>query len=155
MHLRRRAYIASVALWLITSGTFAQQRAKLEPLPITEGLAALTFSNMPLSLCPGDEQWIAYQLNDVRRLKKATGKYADLTSTGVPRLGAGGDIWLTNVRTGQSRNLTGGLGSNWALAWSPNGKYLAFYSDRDGRSAIWLWDKITNQLHKLDRKSVV
>src|SRR5262249_4255447 len=34
-------------------------------------------------------------------------------------------------------------------SWSPNGKYLAFYSDRDGRSAIWLWEKTTNQLHKL------
>lgn len=149
MHLRLRVCIASVALWLITASTFAQQPARLEPLPVSEGLAALSFSNLPLSLCPGDEQWIAYQLNDARRLQIRTGKYADLTSTGVPRLGAGGDIWLTNVRTGQSRNLTGGLGSNWALSWSPNGKYLAFYSDRDGRSAIWLWEKTTNQLRKL------
>src|ERR1043165_6429704 len=149
MQLRRRAHIAGVVVLLIVSVTSAQPRAKLEALPISEGLAGLTFSNLPLSLCPGDEQWIAYQLNDIRRLKKSSGKYADLTSTGVPRLGAGGDIWLTNVRTGQSRNLTGGLGSNWALAWSPNGKYLAFYSDRDGRTAIWLWDKITNQLRKL------
>ena len=149
MHLRRRAYIASVALWLFGSGAFAQQKARLEPLPIGEGLAALAFSNMPLSLCPGDEQWIAYQLNDARRLKRRAGKYADLTSTGVPRLGAGGDIWLTNVRSRESRNLTGGRGSNWALAWSPNGKYLAFYSDRDGRSAIWLWDKASDQLRKL------
>ena len=149
MHRRRRAQMVSVVVWLIASNALAQQTARLEPLPIREGLAALAFSNMPISLCPGDEEWIAYQLNDVRRLKKRIGKYAELTSTGVPRLGAGGDIWLTNVHTGQSRNLTSGLGSNWALAWSPNGKYLAFYSDRDGRSAIWLWDKTTDQLRKL------
>ena len=149
MHLRRRVYIASVALLLIASATLAQQPPRLEPLPISEGLAALSFSSMPLSICPRDEQWIAYQLNDIRRWKSGTGKYATLTPTGVPRLGTGGDIWLTNVLTGKSRNLTGAVGSNWALSWSPDGKYLAFYSDRDGRAAIWLWEKSTDKMRKL------
>ncbi len=149
MHLRRHMYTTSVALCLIASATLAQQSPRLEPIPISEGLAALSFSNMPLSICPGDEQWIAYQLNDIRRWKSGTGKYATLTRTGVPRLGTGGDIWLTNVLTGKSRNLTGRVGSNWALSWSPNGKYLAFYSDRDGRAAIWLWNKSTDQIRKL------
>src|SRR2546423_2728456 len=151
MHLRRNALIASITLCVMGSIALSQQQALLKPLPLSETLAALSFANMPLSLCPGDEQWIAYQLNDIRRWKKRVGKYADLTSTGVPSLGAGGDIWLTNTRTGESRNLTGGVGSNWALSWSPNGKFLAFYSDRDGRAAIWLWEKATDRMRKLSQ----
>lgn len=146
---RRNLLILGIALLLVGFRAPAQQSAKLQPLPLSEGLAALQFSNLPLSLCPGDEQWLAYQLNDVRRWTRRVGKYADLTPTGVPSLGMGGDIWLTNTRTGESRSITKGVGSNWALSWSPNGKYLAFYSDRDGRAAVWLWDKAANQIRKI------
>lgn len=151
MHLRRNLLIASVSLLLAGFRVQAQQPPKLQPLPLNEGIAALSFSNLPLSLCPGDEQWLAYQLNDMRRSTKRAGKYADLSPSGVPSLGTGGDIWLTNTRTGESHNLTNGKGSNWALSWSPNGKYLAFYSDRDGRAAVWLWDKTTNQIRRVSR----
>jgi dipeptidyl aminopeptidase/acylaminoacyl peptidase len=149
--LRQNVLIASVTLCLLGFKVFPQQLAKLEPLPVRDGLAALAFGNMQLLLCPGDDQWIAYQLKDVRRSPKRGGKYADLTPTGVPSLGLGGDIWLTNTRTGVSRNLTGSTGSSWAPAWSPNGKYLAFYSDRDGRAGVWLWDKTTDRIRKLSR----
>lgn len=150
MHIPRNVILATIALLLIGFQAFPQQ-PRLEPLPVKEALAALSFSNFPLSLCPGDQQWIAYQLYDVRRWTRRVGKYGDLTASGVPARGAGADIWLTNLNTGESRNLTRGQGSNWALSWSPNGKYLAFYSDRDGRAAVWLWEKATDQFRKLSR----
>jgi len=151
MHISRNVVIASIALLLVGLRALPQQLPRSEPLPIKEALAALSFSNFPLSLCPGDEQWIAYQLYDVRRSTKRGGKYGDLTVSGVPTLGVGTDIWLTNTNTGESRNLTRGLGSNWGMSWSPNGKYLAFYSDRDGRAAVWLWEKESDRLRKLSR----
>ncbi len=151
MRLRRSLLIVSVTLLWAGFRVPAQELPRLQPLPLNEGIAALSFSNLPMSLCPGDEQWLAYQLIDMRRVMKRAGKYADLSPTGVPSLGAGGDIWLSNTRTGESRNLTNGKGSNWALSWSPNGKFLAFYSDRDGRAAIWLWDKAANQLRRVSR----
>lgn len=149
MRILRSVVLASITVLLIGLRALPQQLPRSEPLPINEVLATLSFSGFPLSLCPGDEQWIAYQLYDIRRWTRRAGKYGDLTANGVPTLGAGGDIWLTNINTGQSRNLTAGLGSNWALSWSPNGRYLAFYSDRDGRAAVWLWEKATGQLRKL------
>ena len=145
----RNLLAASLTLFLIAARALPQAPPKLQAIPISEGLAALSFSNVSLSLSPGDEHWIAYQLYDVRRWVKRVGKYADLTPSGVPSLGSGSDIWLTNTQTGESRNLTRGQGSNWAFAWSPNGKRLAFYSDRDGRAGIWLWDKTTDQIRKL------
>lgn len=151
MRLRRNLLVVSATLLLAGFRAQAQPPPKLQPLPLNEGIAALSFSNLPLSLCPGDEQWLAYQLNDMRRWTKRVGKYADLSPSGVPSLGTGGDIWLTNTRTGESRNLTNRKGSNWASSWSPNGKYLAFYSDRDGRAAVWLWDKAANQIRKVSR----
>jgi dipeptidyl aminopeptidase/acylaminoacyl peptidase len=151
MRLHRNLLMVSVTLLLASFRAPAQQTPKLQPLPLNEGIAALSFSNLPLSLCPGDEEWLAYQLNDMRRVTRRAGKYADLSPGGVPALAAGGDIWLTNTRTMQSRNLTNGKGSNWAFSWSPNGKFLAFYSDRDGRAAVWLWDKTTNQIRRVSR----
>src|SRR6185295_5261218 len=126
MNMSRNVVLASIALLVVSFGALPQPLARSEPLPIKDALAALSFSNFPLSLCPGDEQWIAYQLYDVRRWTRRGGKYRDLTASGVPTLGAGTDIWLTNTNTGEARNLTGGLGSNWGLSWSPNGKFLAF-----------------------------
>lgn len=40
------------------------------------------------------------------------------------------DIWLLDLRTRQSRNLTHGVGGNFRPSWSPDGKTLAFTSDR-------------------------
>src|SRR5437868_4060113 len=38
-------------------------------------------------------------------------------------------------------------GTSWSPVWSPDGKYLAFYSDRDGVANLWLWDRSMNRLH--------
>jgi Tol biopolymer transport system component len=52
------------------------------------------------------------------------------------------DIWLMNVDGSDKRNLTRDASlSNWAPAWSPDGKWLCFNSTRDGvANRIWLMD---------------
>lgn len=40
------------------------------------------------------------------------------------------DIWLLDLRTRESRNLTHGVGGNFRPSWSPDGKTIAFTSDR-------------------------
>ena len=41
-------------------------------------------------------------------------------------------IWLVEAATGYARQLTTGTARNTAPAWSPDGRNLAFLSDRDG-----------------------
>jgi len=50
--------------------------------------------------------------------------------TGVPGSLAGMDVWITNIKTGQSMNLTQSKASARDPVWSRDGNALAFYSDR-------------------------
>jgi len=47
-------------------------------------------------------------------------------------------IWVAEVATGRSRQLTGGPGSDRQPRWSPDGKTLAFISTRENGAQVWL-----------------
>jgi len=59
------------------------------------------------------------------------------------------NVWITNTRTGQSKNLTQSKGSAWDPVWSPDGKTLAFYSDLDGAAHLWIWDRLKRLSRRL------
>ncbi|MFI5209174.1 MAG: prolyl oligopeptidase family serine peptidase [Gemmatimonadales bacterium] len=46
-------------------------------------------------------------------------------------------IWVAELATGKNWQLTGGPGSDRAPRWSPDGKWLAFVSTRQGGPQIW------------------
>ncbi len=47
-------------------------------------------------------------------------------------------IWLADVATGKTRQLTQGPGSDRSPRWSPDGQTLAFISSRQGGPQIWI-----------------
>src|SRR5206468_2347475 len=47
-------------------------------------------------------------------------------------------VWVVEVATGKSRQVTGGPGSDRQPRWSPDGKTLAFISTREGGAQVWL-----------------
>ena len=56
------------------------------------------------------------------------------------RLGAsgpGGHVWTVPVAGGEPAAVTSGLGRDWNPAWSPDGRYLYFVSDRGGSMNLW------------------
>lgn len=139
----RSAGRAIAALLCVSSAASAQEH---RALAIEEALGALAITNrMPVDLSP-DGEWVAYTLEDPGRQEPTGGdRYKDYTPTGAYREAVACDVWIANTRTGEARNLTGGQGTSSNPVWSPDGRYLAFYSDRGGTYRLWLWERATGR----------
>ena len=48
------------------------------------------------------------------------------------------EIWLWKQETDKLFNLTNKTGDDFWQTWSPDGKYMAFASDRSGELEIWI-----------------
>src|ERR671923_193596 len=62
---------------------------------------------------------------------------------------AGAEVRLTELTSGQTQVLTPGWGTSWGARWSPDGRRLAFYSDRNGVAQLWLWERESGASHLL------
>lgn len=98
-----------------------------------------------------DGTWLVYAVANPGATRPKGNENYFFLSTGVLRANLGSEICVVNVGTHEVRNLTGGKGSNWFPAWSPDGRYLAFLSDRDdsGQAKLWVWDLVTDRIRKV------
>jgi len=48
------------------------------------------------------------------------------------------DIWLVDLAAGTLSRFTSNPANDWQVAWSPDGQRIAFASDRNGRSTVWI-----------------
>jgi dipeptidyl aminopeptidase/acylaminoacyl peptidase len=121
-------------------------------LPIADAAARREITGRVRPELSPDGRWVAYTVTDPRRLRTygALGRdYTLVTETGAAYLVAATDVWVANTTTGDARSVTGGVGGNWGAAWSPDGRSLAFYSDRDGAVRLWIWDAGTGTLRRV------
>ncbi|HJP94153.1 MAG TPA: prolyl oligopeptidase family serine peptidase [Pyrinomonadaceae bacterium] len=129
---------------------------QLTPLPIKEAFKTFNLPRFtPIDLSP-DGRLVAYVLHDPTRdaESKVSRSPEDLERKGIPRGVDHCDIWISDTTTGTIKNLTEGQGTNWAPVWSPSGQYLAFYSDRDGVPALWIWEKTSGAIRRASKAIV-
>jgi dipeptidyl aminopeptidase/acylaminoacyl peptidase len=100
-------------------------------------------SYSPVALSP-DGALVAYGIRAAHREipETASGMLAMGASTGV----FGIELWMADLTDGTARALTSGWGSSWGPRWSPDGQWLAFYSDRNGIAQVWLWNRGTGEV---------
>jgi dipeptidyl aminopeptidase/acylaminoacyl peptidase len=144
---------AALLCWCLglQKAAIAQQ---LQPLPVEDALNVHSLVRAPWVTFSPDGEWLAFPAR-----YEGTKLSADRDSfarTGVALGLAGSDIYISNVETGQTKNLTNGKGSNWLPSWSPDGQRLAFLSDRDGsgQAKLWICDVVNNSLMKVSDVNV-
>ena len=93
----------------------------------------------PIAASPDGTQ-LAVAVQSYSRKRVGTGIDDQYLPTGLVGLQEGSEIWLVNVQSGESRNLTPNWGTSYCPAWSPDGKRLAFYSDKHETAQLWIWE---------------
>ncbi len=148
--MTRIASIIFIVLHALFSSCVEAQ--KLAPIPVEDAINTRSFGQfvMPMKFSP-DGQWLAYVVTDNRKMVATAFSENSFARTGVIWTAVGTEISVINVKSGETRNITLGVGNNWYPVWSPDSKYLAFLSDRDGSSEakLWLWEPTSGNLRKV------
>lgn len=124
------------------------QTQELKPLSIEAALAEPEFQPYgPLLISP-DGQWIAYTLILPSRVQR-TPVESWFTTSGVPSTAVGAQVRITELRTGHTLLVGSDSATNWAPSWSPDGRFLAFYSDVGGVARLWVRETATGRTRRL------
>jgi Tol biopolymer transport system component len=59
------------------------------------------------------------------------------------------NIWLHDLASEVTRQLTNGPGGDFQASWSPDGRSIAFFSSRSGTPDVWLVDAASGNLRQL------
>ena len=119
-----------------------------------KSLAFPQISEMQLS---PDGESLAYVVKDPNRKSSSEQRSIEnsrLLPTGAPDYHHCDEIWVTNIKTKESHQLGSDVGVDWAPRWSPDGRYVAFCSDRMGAPQPWVWDKIENKQRRISDKPI-
>jgi dipeptidyl aminopeptidase/acylaminoacyl peptidase len=148
--MRRNGTTVLAFSWACVLILIVSAVAKSRPLDIQDAVGTLSLAfRAPITVSP-DGTWVAYTVEDDRKRESTSdARYLYYTRTGVYHEAVGCDIWLTNIKTGETRNLTEGRGTSWDPVWSPDERYLAFYSDRSGVAHLWVWERESDRVRQL------
>ncbi len=109
-----------------------------------------------LQLSPDGESLAYTVINPERQsmLPEETTGLSHFLPTGALKEYRNSEVWVTHIRTGKSYKLGSDTGIDWAPQWSPDGRYVAFYSDRMGAPHLWVWDSRENKQRRISDKPV-
>lgn len=152
----------SVARWLtvigvvtVLLGSFTAARASvpLSAEALTKEAELYPYEGI---LPSPDGTWIAYEASDPLKPMRYEYEGQRFTNTGFPMLAGASacSVWVTEVSTGKSIKMASPQGSSWSPSWSPDGKRLAFYSDRSGHANLWVWDRATGVTRQIGQPEI-
>jgi dipeptidyl aminopeptidase/acylaminoacyl peptidase len=102
----------------------------------------------PVTLSP-DGRWVAYTLKYANRAISRSAIDTWYTRTGVASTALGTRVRITELATGRTLVVGDDSATSWAPSWSPDGRYLAFYSDADGVAHLWVRETTTGRTHRV------
>jgi dipeptidyl aminopeptidase/acylaminoacyl peptidase len=149
------SWAAAIAAWsLVTCATEARASEPTPqpvPIPVEEALKTKYIALFTSVASSPDGRYVAYTIADNARADRAPAlSHGDtFTATGALLVCYGCDVYVTDQRTGKTLNVSGGVGASNYAAWSPDSRYLAFYSDRDGQMRVWTWEVETQKLRRV------
>ncbi len=148
MDIQAIAFIGMSMLAILQDGPPLEVAPR--PLSVHDALGQRSFPvRVPFAISP-DGRHVAYTVQDnARRVGSLSHPFALHTRTGVPVEFVGCDVRVIELATGGEIDLTGGRGSNWGPTWSPDGRQLAFCSDRDGITKVWIGESKSGRLRPL------
>ncbi|MGH9712836.1 MAG: prolyl oligopeptidase family serine peptidase [Candidatus Acidiferrales bacterium] len=137
--------VACLGLLLLQSSLEPGPAAQRVPLPAESVVKdADLFAHESILPSP-DGKWVTYIAGDPSKPMQFDFEGQRYTKSGYAML-AGAlaqSVWVSEVSTGTSLEIASAQGSSWNPNWSPDSRHLAFYSDRGGRAALWIWDRQT------------
>lgn len=142
--------MAALGVVLVCGGPRATElRAQAPvPLPIETALAQPGFPPYtPLALSP-DGAWVAYTLRYPNHSSRATVD-SWFTATGVPSTAMGARARITAVGTGRTLTVGDDAATSWGPSWSPDGRFLAYYSDADGLAHLWVREMASGRTRRV------
>lgn len=93
--------------------------------------------------------WLAYTAR-TDPVSTVIGSIRRYSATGMlPDFATGTQLRVANTRTGMMMQVNDWQGVVADPIWAPDGKQLAFYSDRGGVAHLWIWNRETNQVKQL------
>ncbi len=147
MQVRNCVLALTLLASVVPTGATAQEIA---PIPVETVLRAGRFPVWGRIQISPDRTMLAFAVQDPRRVVTVSQQEV-FTRTGVYLGALGSDIAIADMNGGEARILTGRKGTNWEPTWSPDGKFLAFFSDRegDGQANLWLWEAATGTIRRV------
>jgi dipeptidyl aminopeptidase/acylaminoacyl peptidase len=128
-------------------------KGKATPVPVEAVLNMKYFSQYAPVSFSADGEWLAYAVRENTRIADISPE--DYERTGIPHYASGADIYILNLKTRQLQNITN-KDDNWLPTWSPDGRLLAFLSDRDGsgQARLWIWDVRQNRMWMASTRNI-
>ena len=120
-------------------------------------MKSLSFSSVSRFQLSPDGEFLAYVVKDPKRKSSSEQRITEnsrLLPTGAPDYHHCDEVWVTNIKTKESHQLGSDDGVDWAPRWSPDGRYVAFCSDRMGAPQLWVWDRIENKQRRISEKPI-